>query len=49
MFVHKQEVEGEVRRQRIRAESVRRDFPAARVEAARLEDVVDQRRDQTLV
>ena len=38
-----------MRRQRVRAEGIRRDLPTARIEAARLQDVVNERRDQPLV
>ena len=49
MFVDQLVVHREMRRQRIRAEGIRRHGPAAGIQAARFEDVVDQRRDQALV
>ena len=49
MLINQPEVETEMRRQCVGTERVRRDFPAARVEPARLQDEMNQRRNQRLV
>ena len=49
VLVDEQEIEMEVGRQRVGAEGVGRDLPAARIEPARVQDEVHQRRDQRLI